>query len=183
MILSWLEKHWVAGAGFMAGALLLVLPGMESGLPLRLVYLAGPLYMLHQIEEHTGDRFRTFVNNTVFGGRQALSVADVLLINLPGVWGLNLLAFYAALAFGPEWGLAAAYLILVNGIAHVGMAVRFRRYNPGLYSGAAAFIPFGLISLILIPAGALEHIVGLLISLLVHAGIMLRVKANTEGAA
>lgn len=180
MIESWLARHWVAGAGFMAGALLLVLPGIESGLPLRLVYLAGPLYMLHQIEEHTGDRFRTFVNNTVFGGQEALSVGDVLVINLPGVWGLNILAFYAALAFGPAWGLSAAYLILVNGIAHVGMAARFRRYNPGLYSGAAVFIPFGLICLFLIPAGVLAHVVGLVVSLLVHAGIMLRVKANMQ---
>ncbi|TDU00505.1 MULTISPECIES: HXXEE domain-containing protein [Azorhizobium] len=179
---SWLAKHWVAGAAFMAGALLLVLPGIVPDPALRLVYLASPLYMLHQIEEHAGDRFRTYVNDVVFGGVQALSVADVLVINLPGVWGINLLAFYAALAFGPGWGLAAAYLILVNGIAHVGMAVRFRGYNPGLVTGALAFIPFGVLSLLLIPARPVEHVVGLVISLVIHAAIIVRVKANTQQA-
>ncbi len=34
--------------------------------------------MLHQLEEHWGDRFRSYVNNTVFGGVEALTVADVL---------------------------------------------------------------------------------------------------------
>lgn len=180
---KWVSAHWVSGAAFMAGALLLLLPGIEGGFALGLVYLASPIYMLHQIEEHTGDRFRTYVNQKVFGGREALTVGDVLVINLPGVWGLNLLAFYAALAFGPAWGLSAAYLILVNGIAHVGMAAKFRGYNPGLYTGAAVFIPFGILSLILIPAGALEHVVGLLVSLLIHAGIVIRVKSNAEAAA
>ncbi len=182
MVKSWLEAHWVAGAAFMGGALLLFLPGIAADPALRLVYLASPLYMLHQIEEHAGDRFRRYVNGTVFGGVQALTVWDVLVINLPGVWGLNLIAFYAALLCGPGWGLAAAYLILVNGIAHVGMAARFRGYNPGLVTGALVFIPFGLVSLIQIPAGVGEHVVGLVVSLLVHAGIMVRVKANAGAA-
>src|SRR5262245_51651368 len=97
MIKSWLETHWVAGALFMASALLLLLPtGAGGGAAMLLIYLASPIYMLHQIEEHTGDRFRQFVNRTVFGGVEALTVSDVLWINLPGVWGMNLLALYAA---------------------------------------------------------------------------------------
>ena len=33
---------------------------------LLLIYLHTPIYMLHQVEEHTGDRFREFVNQLCF---------------------------------------------------------------------------------------------------------------------
>ncbi len=67
----------------------------------------------------------------MFGGGQALSVGDVLWINPPGVQGLNFAALYTARFIDVGWGLAAGYLILVNGIAHIGMAARFSGYNPG----------------------------------------------------
>lgn len=51
-------------------------------------------------------------------------------------------------------GLAAAYLILVNGIAHLGMAARFRSYNPGLATGALLFVPFGLAVALAVPANS-----------------------------
>ncbi len=154
MIKSWLEAYWVAGAVFMGLALLLLAPvGFAGeGLALLLIFLASPVYMLHQVEEHTGDRFRTYINGTVFGGVQALSVSDVLWINLPGVWGLNLAALYAAHFIDVGWGVAAGYLILINGIAHIAMAARFRGYNPGLATGALVFVPFGLASILLVPA-------------------------------
>ncbi|WP_127088215.1 HXXEE domain-containing protein [Aquabacter cavernae] len=182
MVKAWLQAHWVAGALFMAGLLLLLAPFFGADRALLLVYLAGPLYMLHQLEEHWGDRFRTYVNRTVFGGAEALTVADVLLVNLPGVWGLNILALYAAALFGAGWGLSAAYLILVNGIAHVGMAVRFRSYNPGLVTGVLAFIPFSVASLVLIPASFLQHMVGLVVSLVIHGAIVVLVKHNAAHA-
>ncbi|MBA4789856.1 MAG: HXXEE domain-containing protein, partial [Rhizobiales bacterium] len=182
MVKAWLQAHWVAGALFMAGLLLLLVPFFWADRALLLVYLAAPIYMLHQLEEHWGDRFRTFVNRTVFGGVEALTVADVLWVNLPGVWGLNLLALYAAAACGPGWGLSAAYLILVNGIAHVGMAARFRCYNPGLVSGALVFIPFGIASIVLIPATPLQQVVGLAVSLLIHGAIIVLVKRNVAHA-
>lgn len=178
MLKGWLQAHWVAGAIFMAGLLLLLAPFFVADRALLLVYLASPLYMLHQLEEHWGDRFRTYVNGTVFGGAEVLTVADVLWINLPGVWGLNILSLYAAAAFGPGWGLSAAYLILVNGIAHVGMAAHFRGYNPGLVTGAVCFIPFGIASIMLIPATLTQQMVGLLVSLLIHGGIIALVKRN-----
>ena len=86
MVKSWLETHWVAGAIFMCFAFLLLLPAGEAGSEFYLwfIYLASPIYMMHQVEEHTGDRFRTYINNTVFGGVEALTVNDVLWINLPG---------------------------------------------------------------------------------------------------
>ena len=95
---NWLAGRWVAAAGFMAVSLLALLPLMLAAFEpaLVLIFLHSPAYMLHQVEEHADDRFRAFVNQRVFGGREALSVAAVLVINLPLVWGLNLAALYAA---------------------------------------------------------------------------------------
>jgi hypothetical protein len=178
VIRSYLETHWVAAALFMGVALLLLLPlGVPGGdRALLLIYLASPIYMLHQVEEHLGDRFRNYVNTRVFGGVEALTPGDVLLINLPGVWGINLAALYAAYFIGPGWGLAAAYLILVNGLSHVGMAAHLRGYNPGLASAALVFIPFGLFAVIEIPGTALQHSVGLAIAFGIHAAIALHAR-------
>ncbi|MEW6255885.1 MAG: HXXEE domain-containing protein [Pseudomonadota bacterium] len=178
MIKTWLQTHWVAGALFMAGLQLLLVPFFAADHALLMVFLASPLYMLHQLEEHWGDRFRSYVNKTVFGGVEALTVADVLWVNLPGVWGLNILSLYAAGAFGVGWGLSAAYLILLNGIAHVGMAAHFRGYNPGLVTGAFCFIPFAIISFLVIPATPVQHFVGLAVSIVIHASIVVLVKRN-----
>ena len=183
MIKSWLEAHWVAGALFMGTALLLLLPtGAGGGEAMLFIFLASPIYMLHQVEEHTGDRFRRYVNRTVFGGVEALSVGDVLWINLPGVWGLNLLALYAAHFIDVGWGLAASYLMLINGVAHVGMAARFKGYNPGLVSGILVFIPVGLASVLLVSATPLQQFVGFAIALVIHAAIIVRVKSNVAAA-
>ena len=139
MVKSFLATHWVAGSLFMALALLLLLP---AGIPggdgaVLLVYLASPIYMLHQVEEHLGDRFRRYVNTVVFGGVEALSTSDVLVINLPGVWGINLAALYAAHFAGAGWGLVAGYMILINGVSHVAMALHLRGYNPGLVTAGS----------------------------------------------
>jgi hypothetical protein len=183
MIKSWLQEHWVAGALFMGTALLLLLPtGAGGSGAILLIFLATPIYMLHQIEEHTGDRFRRYVNRTVFGGVEALSVSDVLWINLPGVWGMNLLALYAAHFIDIGWGLAAGYLMLINGIAHVGMAARFKGYNPGLVTGVVLFIPLGLLTALLVPASTMQQVVGLLIAVAIHAAIIVRVKSNVAAA-
>ncbi len=184
MIKSWLEAHWVAGAVFMSLAFLLLAPvGFAGeGLALLLIFLASPVYMLHQVEEHAGDRFRTYINGTVFGGVEALSVSDVLWINLPGVWGLNLAALYAAHFIDVGWGVVAGYLILINGIAHIAMAARFRGYNPGLVTGALVFVPFGLASILLVPATPLEHAVGFGIALAIHVAIAIRANLNAAAA-
>lgn len=184
-IKGWLQDHWVAGALFMAAALLLLIPvsGFGTDRALLLIYLASPAYMLHQVEEHAGDRFRRYVNNRVFGGVEALTVGDVLWINLPGVWGVNLAALYAACFAGAGYGLAAPYLMLVNGITHLAMAVLRRDANPGVYSGALVFIPFGLACIVVIPATPAQHAIGLGIAIAIHAAIALHARMRAKAAA
>lgn len=177
---DWLQNYWVIGAGFMAAALLTLTPiiGMLS-LPLLLIFLHSPGYMIHQVEEHTGDRFRTFANTRVFGGCDALSVTDVLVINLPLVWGINLAALYAAAAWGAGWGLVAPYTVIVNAIAHIGATARFRCYNPGLVTSVLLFLPLGIVTLFVVSGepgvGLAHHLLGLGLAILLHVGIIVAV--------
>lgn len=177
---GWLAAHWVTGAGFMAGGFLAIAPLLDRLLPvgLFLIFLHTPGYMIHQVEEHAGDRFRRFVNDRVFGGRDALGVVDVLVINLPLVWGLNLAALYAGVAWGAGWGLVAPYAMLVNAAAHFGASARFRAYNPGVVTAALLFVPLGVATIAVVGAvpgvSAVHHLAGLLLALLLHGAIIVR---------
>lgn len=177
----WLAEHWVAAAGFMAAALVAATPLLAAfvPLPLLLIYLHSPGYMIHQVEEHTGDRFRSFANGRVFGGRDALSVAAVLVINVPAVWGLNLAALYAGLAFGPGWGLVAPYAMLVNGITHLAARARLGVYNPGLVTSIVLFLPLSLATILVVgrlpEVGLGQHAFGLTGALVLHLMIILYV--------
>ena len=97
-IRAWIVSNWMY-AGLVAALFLLAVAPLLAGawsLALLLVYLHGPAYMLHQVEEHAGDRFRRFVNLHVGHGRKALTTTAIVWINLPGVWGVNLAALYLA---------------------------------------------------------------------------------------
>jgi hypothetical protein len=141
----WLTEHWVPAALITAIALTLVVPLLpqHGNLSQILIFSLLPIYMFHQVEEHIGDRFRTFVNQKVFRGVEGLSPLAVLWINLPGVWGVGLLSIYAATFVGVGWGLSMVYLTLVNWVAHVVAAALWRQYNPGLWTALTLFVPVG----------------------------------------
>jgi len=171
---DWLAEYWVVGAGFMAAALIATAPVLMLSLPVFLIFLHSPVYMAHQVEEHTHDRFRRFVNENVFAGRDALSVAAVLVINLPFVWGVNLLALYAAFAWGPAWGLVAPYVMLVNALAHLATSARLRKYNPGLITSVMLFLPLSLFTIWTIgwTGSVLPQLTGAVLAIVLHAGII-----------
>ena len=180
-MLTRLCDNWVYG-GFLAALMLLLLtPVLASGwsLALLLIWLQLPVYMLHQYEEHDGDRFRRFVNATIGGGKEVLSRLDVFVINIGGVWGVDAAAFLLAARVDLGLGLIAVYLSLVNAFGHCAQALALRRYNPGLATAIGLFIPLGLVTLRVL-AGHPEvtrtdHILGLAVALLIHAAILVRV--------
>lgn len=189
-LIKWLYSRWVSAAGFMAATLLAILPLFYAAyaLPLVLLFLHSPGYMVHQVEEHTRDRFRTFVNQQVFSGRNALGVTSVLVINLPVVWGLNLAALYAAFLWGVGYGLVAPYAMLVNGVTHIGASLRFRSYNPGLFTSLFLFLPLSLTTLYAVgPVDPGFHLAGLGLALLLHlliiVHVLLRIKQQAAYAA
>lgn len=171
-----LRDNWVYG-GVLAAVLLLGLtPVLARGWPLALllIWVQLPVYMLHQYEEHDGDRFRRFVNARIGGGRDVLSPLAVFVINIGGVWAIDAVAFGLAARVRLGLGLIAVYLSLINGVSHGVMALIMRCYNPGLVTGVGLFLPLGLATLWRTGAGlsAADHLIGIGVAVLVHAAIV-----------
>jgi len=183
-IWNWLVTrwNWPAAAAFCGAALLLIAPVMWvlAGPAIFWIYLQLPVYMLHQLEEHAGDRFRNFTNEVIGGGIEVLSRRATFVINSLGVWGVDLLALYLAVFINPGWGLMAIYLPLVNSLGHIGQAVALRRYNPGLITAAILFLPLAGTGLLVVsreaPAGLGMQAAGLAVAVAVHAAIIAHVK-------
>jgi hypothetical protein len=173
-----LTTRWVYG-GFLAGLLLLVLsPVFLVGFPLPFVFvvLQLPVYMLHQYEEHDADRFRTFVNREVGGGRDVLPSGAVFLINIVGVWLVFAAAIWLSALARIGFGLIAIYGVLVNALVHLVGAVVMRRYNPGLATAALLLLPVGGVGAYLVMASAGVgfgfHLLGLAVAVGVHLVIV-----------
>lgn len=182
MTKDWFQHNWMY-AGFVAGLFLFAIVPllvMAWSLPLLLVYLLLPVYMVHQLEEHHDDRFRSWVNEVMFGGRDVLTTPAVVLINVVGVWAVDLAVVYLAAFVGLGLGLIAVYLTLVNGVIHIAAAVAKRAYNPGLVTSVVLFLPVGLWALVAISAapgvGPADQAIGLGAALLIHAAIIVHVK-------
>jgi len=181
-----LIAYWVYG-GSLAGILLLVLaPILVSSWPAALVasFLLLPAYMLHQLEEHDGDRFRKFFNATIGKGREVLSSAAVFVINVPGVWGVIAISLYFARDVNPGFAFIAVYLVLVNAVVHIIHASVFRRYNPGLWTAIFLFLPLGVWALWLLQktgaGSAAFHATGFLIAVAIHAAIIVHARSRSK---
>lgn len=185
-LLGRLQANWVYG-GFLAGLMLLALAPLLTegwGRGAALAFLALPVYMIHQFEEHDDDRFRRFVNAEIAGGREALSLGAVFWINILGVWAALAAALWLTLRVDAGWGAVAAYLVLVNGLLHLAQGVALRRYNPGLVTGVALFLPLGALTLAALgrEASLGQHVISLGFVLAIHAGIVLHVRSAIQTA-
>jgi hypothetical protein len=179
---DWFLHNWMY-AGFLAGLFLLAVAPVFAaaiGLPLLLVYLQLPVYMLHQLEEHYDDRFRKYVNDLVAGGREALSTPAVVVINVVGVWVVILIVLYLARFVGLGLGLIAIYLTLVNALVHIVQAAVQRRYNPGLATAVVLFLPVGIWGLMVVSdtpgVTATDHLVGFAVAILINATLVAYIK-------
>lgn len=187
-----LIRDWVYGGFLAALALFALAPLMAWGWPetLRLTFLFLPLYMCHQYEEHDADRFRLFFNQTLGHGHEVLTYLAVFIVNVPGVWGVIVVACYLGAFFDPGFGLIAVYLAVVNAIVHIIHAVIFRCYNPGLATALLLFLPAGGYSIARFNAlGAgmwVWQTLGISVAIVIHAAIMiyaLRRRAELTDAA
>jgi hypothetical protein len=183
-IWEWLVRDWQwPYAGLFAGCFLLVLTPVwfhVAGLALTLVYVQLPLYLLHQYEEHAGDRFRLFVNARLAAGREALTPAATFWTNSLGVWGLDLIALYLACFVDLALGLLAPYLAVVNGVTHLVAAVVLRGYNPGLATAVVLFLPVGGWSIQEIAvagnAGWGSHALAAGVAVAIHVGLVVYIR-------
>lgn len=172
--------HWVYG-GALSGLLLLGLtPTLTQGWPVGavLTFLTLPIYMLHQYEEHDGDRFRRFVNLTMAGGRDALTPLGVFVINIFGVWLPLALCIVLARSLDAGYGVFAGWLLIVNAALHVVTALRGKSYNPGLVTALLLFLPLGAAVLAGTwhAASSVQIATGLTLAVVLHAAIMIHMK-------
>lgn len=178
---NWLVRdwQWPAAALFASFFLFAIMPviGISAGILLALIYVQLPAYMLHQWEEHRGDRFRLYINKTIGHGQEALTPAATFWINSLGVWAVDLLAIYLAWAITPAAGLAAGYLALVNALPHIGMSIKRREYNPGVITAVLLFLPLGGLCVALVGSNATwqAHLIALAIAMGVHVAIIVYV--------
>ena len=183
-ILDWLvEKwQWPYAALFAAGFLGVLAPLVfrYAGIPLGLVYLQLPIYMLHQYEEHAGDRFRIWFNTLVGHGREVLTPIATFWINSLLVWLLDLVALYLACFVDLSLGLIAIYLPIVNAFGHIVPAIVTRKYNPGLLTSVLLFLPVGVYSAVVVSRAANSSLADQLLALGVaiagHAAIIIHVR-------
>lgn len=182
-IWGWLVGDWQwPYAALFTGCSLVILAPLWfhfAGGPLAWVYLQLPIYMVHQCEEHTGDRFRLYTNRVVAGGREALTPDATFWINALGVWLVDGVALYLASCVDLALGLMAIYLPLLNSLGHIGQAVARREYNPGLWTSLGLFLPAGAVSLYAVSAASganwKMHGLGFGVALAVHAAILVHV--------
>jgi hypothetical protein len=174
---GWLVRdwQWPAASLFAAVFLLAILPPFagSAGTDLALVFVQLPIYLLHQWEEHAGDRFRGYVNRVIGGGRELLTPGLTFWINCLGVWALDLVALYLAWAVAPAAGLVAGYMALVNAVVHITQAFVRQEYNPGLGTAVVLFLPVGgwCVWEVGAGAGAWAHVIGLGVAVGGHAAI------------
>jgi uncharacterized protein with HXXEE motif len=143
---------------------------------LSLLYTLLPAYMVHQYEEHARGEFAAFVNSEVGQGREVLTRTGAFWINVLGVWVLFLALFYLAKYAAVGFALAPVYATLINGATHAMGGVALRRYNPGLYTSLALFLPWGVFLLVyfngVVRYGLLFNVVGVLVGVALHAIII-----------
>ncbi|MEM9997730.1 MAG: HXXEE domain-containing protein [Bacteroidota bacterium] len=181
-----LTAHWVYGgflSAFVITALGLVLL-RDASLALILVYLHLPMYQVHQYEEHDGDRFRTWVNDVMGGGRDLLPATAIFVINIVGVWALFTAVIVGAASYDIGLGLAVVYPTLINAVAHVVPVLVRRAYNPGAATAALLFLPVSGATLWVLSrtpgVDRLDHAIGLAVGVVLHALIVLYVRRRFQ---
>jgi len=180
-----LVDNWVYG-GFLAGLLLLVLTPVlarDWSLALTLVFLALPIYMLHQYEEHDADRFHRKINDLFGKGQDVLPSGAIFVINIPVVWGVNAVSFALATT-DLGWALIALYTLTANAVVHIAQAAVARAYNPGLVTAIVLFLPLGIFGSLEVmratPVSEMQQVVALLVAIGTHVAIQVYVFFNVR---
>lgn len=171
-------NNWVYG-GTLAALVILALSPLFLGMwswAMTSIFLQLPIYMLHQYEEHDNGRFGRFINDHVGKGKLVLSAQAIFVINVPGVWGVNVLSIWLAAKLNIGLGLIGIYLTFINGLIHILPALRMRTYNPGLITAVLLLLPAGLWGLVSVSAtsgiGFEYHALGIGLAVIIHVAIV-----------
>ena len=118
-------------------------PALKSILYLQISFL-----MIHQFEEYVyPGGFKNFLNShfkKIFDKYKiSLNERGILLINV--IFGWTFYFICAEFSDDYLWMSAGSALILmINGLLHTAVGIRYGKYNPGLITGLLLFIPSGI---------------------------------------
>jgi hypothetical protein len=145
------------------------------------------VYLIHQFEEHGVDLFgrvyffHEYAGSVLESRGLELTPMAILRINTLAVWFAFSLAIWGGRRF--SWpGLAAAGLVLANGLFHIAIAVSRAEYNPGLVTAIVLFLPISVLYFRLIPAacghGRRAIVAGIAFGFASHALLPVLISAN-----
>jgi hypothetical protein len=177
---SWMVENYTwSRVGLPAALLMLLLLPLlvtDDNRSMVLLVTLLPIYMIHQYEEHAHGRFAASINETIGKGHVVMSPLVIFAINIGTVWVLFVISFYLARFVAAGFAFIPVYLTLLNGLLHIGMLLRMRKYNPGLYTSIALFLPWGTFLLIYFEREVSHllafNLTGVIAGIVGHAGIV-----------
>jgi len=181
-MMSWIEEHWPKSTIFLAvySTILIVVFVLKIDIALFLIWIQLPIYWLHQFEEYVfpGGFIETF-NRQVLGSNEKewpMSKRASFWINIPIIYIAFPLSAIMAGTVDISIGIWTAYFSILNATSHVGMFVKKRKYNPGLFVSAFLNIPVGVFTVWYFYSNdvisVFGHLTGVLVAVTVQGGLM-----------
>ncbi len=148
--IHYINKYWATFGGIIATGIVCIALYFDKELLYveTLIWIHLATLLLHQFEEYSfPGKFKDFYNSNIFNKNPItkfpLNEKGILIVNIALAWSMYIIA----LVVGTKiiyltFGLIA--ITILNGIMHTVMFVKLKKYNPGLITGAAVLIPFGI---------------------------------------
>ncbi|MBY0477172.1 MAG: HXXEE domain-containing protein [Chitinophagaceae bacterium] len=190
--MNYINKYWATFGGIFATGILITAFSFDKEIQHieTLIWFHLAILLLHQFEEYSfPGKFKEFYNANIFNKNPItkfpLNDRGVLIVNIVLAWTMYIVASIVGtkmiyLTFG------LIGITILNGIMHTVMFVKLKKYNPGLITGAFAFIPFGFylfkrleayVTINNILSGLLVFVVG---TILIPTSIYLTSKKHTR---
>jgi hypothetical protein len=194
LVMTWMTVG-LGGAVFLSLMLLEDRAQLQLDPLARFHWILLVVYLVHQFEEHGVDLlgrahfFITYTRDVI----RDVGAASGFILTPPAIYRTNTLFVwlpFLVAVWGHRrfiWpGLAAADLILTNGVLHIGVALWREEYNPGVGSAIVLFLPIALLYFRFVRrhCDVAWHGIarGILFGAAEHALLLLRIRFNLGSA-
>ena len=189
--MNFLVKNWAKLGTFFAIILTPIFLYYKSrmGLPLFLIWMQIPIYLMHQAEEYLipGGFIEHF--NRVLSGKATregpLDESRAFWVNVLLVWVIfPIFSAFATYLNKLDIGMYLLYFSVANGLMHVVNGIRFAAYNPGLIISFFLNVIIGLYGIMVLQGtGAIwwpTHIFSAIVAILVNLWLVLSMKLKMK---
>ena len=161
----------------------------NMGLPLFLIWMQIPIYLLHQAEEYLiPGGFIEHLNKALTGKATRegpLNESRAFRINVLLVWVIfPIFAAFATYFNNLNIGMYLLYFSVANGLIHVISGIRFAEYNPGLIISFFLNVIIGLYSIMVLQGtGAIwwpNHIFSAFVAILANLWVVVSMKLRMK---